>query len=178
VVYAAATVAAEWAQVYLWRVGVDGTRPPERLEIAGAGAAEPAIALTRDRLTFTHRSTDADIYRFEIGRPSQLVVGSTFMEMDPRFSPDGRRLVFGSARSGGTVDIWLAGADGSNLQQLTHGRAGHFQGSPSWSPDGRQIVRGRADLRAVDPRSQRTHSRATPSMVRLCYSNRRMPTRP
>jgi eukaryotic-like serine/threonine-protein kinase len=67
-----------------------------------------------------------------------LVVGSTFAEMEPRASPDGRRLVFGSARSGDITDIWVAEADGSNPQQLTHGRAN--KGSPYWSPDGRRIA--------------------------------------
>ena len=36
-------------------------------------------------------------------------------------------------------DIWIAEADGSNPQQLTHG-PGDIQGSPSWSPDGRRIA--------------------------------------
>ena len=54
-------------------------------------------------------------------------------------SPDGRRLVFGSVRSGAPEEIWVAEADGSNPQQLTHG-PGRAQGSPSWSPDGRRIV--------------------------------------
>ncbi len=124
---------------YLWRVSVDGTRPPERVEIAGAGAGEPAMALSGDRLAFTRSSRDADIYRFEVGRPAQLVVGSTFEEMEPRLSPDGRRLVFGSKRSGDKTAIWVADADGLNPQQLTHG-PGRTQGSPSWSPDGRRIA--------------------------------------
>ena len=59
--------------------------------------------------------------------------------MEPRLSPDGRRLVFGSERSGALEEIWVAEADGSNPQQLTHG-PGRAQGSPSWSPDGRRIV--------------------------------------
>lgn len=41
--------------------------------------------------------------------------------------------------SGDTTDIWVAEADGSNPQQLTHGRA-RTQGSPYWSPDGRRVV--------------------------------------
>jgi Tol biopolymer transport system component len=100
----------------------------------------PAIARSRDRLAFTRRSWDADIYRFDLERPAQLVVGSSFLEMEPRWSPDGRRLVFGSGRSGSErIEIWVAEADGSNPQQLTHG-PGSEQASPSWSPDGRRIT--------------------------------------
>jgi Tol biopolymer transport system component len=133
VVYAAAT--PEWN---LWRVEVAGTRSPERIEVAGAEAYAPAIALSRDRLAFTRVSFDSDLYRFDVGRPVQLVFGSSGGEQEPRLSPDGRRLVFGSERSG-AEEIWVAEADGSNPQQLTQG-PGRFQGSPYWSPDGRRIV--------------------------------------
>ena len=102
---------------------VDGSRPPERIEVAGVGAAAPAMALSRDRLAFTRVSSDADIYRFEVGRPVQLVVGSTFREMEPRFSPDGRRLAFGSARSGG--DTGHLGRRGRRIKPAAaHARAG------------------------------------------------------
>jgi Tol biopolymer transport system component len=70
----------------------------------------------------------------------QLVVGSSFVEMEPRLSPDGRRIVFGSARAGrDTIDIWVADADGSKPQQLTLGPSA-VQGSPAWSADGRRIA--------------------------------------
>ena len=98
------------------------------------------MARSRDRLAFARVLTDADIYRVEAGRPAQLVVGSTFLEeMEPRLSPDGRRLVFGSQRAGDVTDIWVSDADGSNPRQLTHG-PGRDQGSPYWSPDGRRIA--------------------------------------
>ena len=42
-------------------------------------------------------------------------------------------------RAGKMNGIWIAEADGSNPQQLTHG-PGVSQGSPSWSPDGRRIA--------------------------------------
>ena len=134
VVYAAGTPDRN-----LWRVGVAETRSPERIEVAGAGALSPAIALSRDRLAFTRLSTDTDLYRFDVGRPVQLVFGSSGEEQEARLSPDGRRLVFGSPGSGTFEEIWVAEADGSNPQQLTHG-PGRAQGSPSWSPDGRRIV--------------------------------------
>jgi Tol biopolymer transport system component len=123
----------------LWRVGADGTHRPERVELAGIGAWSPATALTRDRLAFTRTSDNTDIYRFEVGHPVELLVGSTFEETEPRLSRDGRRLVFASKRSGDSLDIWMANADGSAVQLLTRAAAG-YAGSPFWSPDGRRIA--------------------------------------
>ena len=134
VVYAASAPAQ---YPYLWRVDADGTRPPERIEVAGS-AVDPAVALTRDRLAFVRDLFNLDIYRFEAGRPVQLVIGSNAVENEPRLSPDGRWLAFASRRSGSPAEIWVADADGSNPQSLTHGMAG-FHGSPDWSPDGRRI---------------------------------------
>jgi Tol biopolymer transport system component len=132
----------------LWRVAADGTHAPERLDIAGDGnGANPALASSRDRLAFTRAWDDADIYRFEPGHPPQLVVGSSFGEEEPRFSGDGQKIVFGSGRSGGVNDIWVADADGANPRQITHGPG--VQGSPNWSPDGHRI--------AFDSRGQDGH---------------------
>ena len=124
---------------YLWQVAADGTRPPERIEVAGRGATMPATVLASDRLAFVRELSDTDVYRFETGRPPQPVVSSTFPDTESRFSPDGRRLAFSSMRSGERAEVWIAAADGSRAQQLTDG-PGYIQGSPSWSPDGRRIV--------------------------------------
>jgi Tol biopolymer transport system component len=58
-------------------------------------------------------------------------------EEGPQYSPDGKRIVFQSTRSG-SFEIWRADADGSNLVQLTS-FGGPLTGTPRWSPDGRQI---------------------------------------
>ena len=125
---------------YLWRVPVEGNQPPERIEVAGLGATMPAIALAKDRLAFARIMSDTDVYRFQVGRSSVPVVASTFLDAETRFSPDGSRIAFGSMRSGGIFAIWLAAADGSSAQQLTHGPRWYAQGSPWWSPDGRRIA--------------------------------------
>ena len=124
---------------YLWRVSVDGGGAPERIELAGQSATSPATVSETNRLAFARRLYDMDVYRFEAGGPARAVLTSTFGETEPRWSPDGRRLAFCSARSGDRNEIWVAAADGTAAQQLTHG-PGSSQGSPSWSPDGRSIA--------------------------------------
>jgi Tol biopolymer transport system component/DNA-binding winged helix-turn-helix (wHTH) protein len=124
---------------YLWRVAVEGHEPPQRIEAAGLGAAWPATALSRDRLAFVRIAVDTDVYRFQPGRPTQSVLASSFLELETRFSPDGRRVAFASMRSGDTFRIWLAAADGSGAQQFTRG-PGFEEGAPWWSPDGRRIA--------------------------------------
>jgi Tol biopolymer transport system component len=131
--------AADLSFQYLWRVAVDGGRPPERSEMAGMNAVFPSVTPTGDRLVFTRLIDDPDIYRFEAGRSPQPVARSSVFDGNPEFSPDGRRITFSSARGGRAVDVWIASADGSGPAQLTHG-PGRWQGSPSWSPDGRQIA--------------------------------------
>lgn len=61
---------------------------------------------------------------------------------DPRWSPNGRELVFERDTPGGTsltgfTALWRSSADGSGLRQLT---AKHTDEEADWSPDGRRIV--------------------------------------
>lgn len=55
----------------------------------------------------------------------------------PRFSPDGKRIVFVSDRTKNN-DIWMMNADGGNQQQLTFDP--HADDNPAFSPEGRHIV--------------------------------------
>jgi len=64
-------------------------------------------------------------------------MASTREDLDPRYSPDGRRVAFVSRRTE-NLEIWVGNRDGSNGIQLTFLRAA--SGSPSWSPNGRQIA--------------------------------------
>jgi Tol biopolymer transport system component/predicted Ser/Thr protein kinase len=144
----------QWGIPRLWRVEIMGDHPPQPIEIAGLGAIRPTTAARRDRLVFVKEQSDTDIYRFQVGRPVEPAITSSFQDDHPQFSPDGRRVVFSSQRSG-EMEIWLADADGSSPSQLTH-QPGLGQGSPRWSPDGRRIAfdsqgeDGRWDIWTID----------------------------
>jgi len=59
-----------------------------------------------------------------------------FEEVEPRFSPDGTKLVFSSDK-GRRHHIWVRGVDGKLPRQIT--KLNHDM-EPNWSPDGKQIV--------------------------------------
>jgi Tol biopolymer transport system component len=66
----------------------------------------------------------------------------------PQFSPDGKKIVFASNRTG-TWELWTAFADGSNQTQLTDFNSS-MVGSPRWSPDGKFIIfAARPDVHAA-----------------------------
>lgn len=75
--------------------------------------------------------------------------GVGWLDLAPRFSPDGTRLVFTRYKNAnhtnahGVLDgelsaLFVVNADGSNLRQITD--FGLHPGDADWSPDGRRIV--------------------------------------
>ncbi|HEX4745418.1 MAG TPA: hypothetical protein VFU99_00935, partial [Gaiellaceae bacterium] len=60
-------------------------------------------------------------------------------DFNPRWSPDGKKLVFSSSRDG-DFDIWTVRADGSGLLQVVDSDGDVNEVVPSWAADGRQIV--------------------------------------
>jgi Tol biopolymer transport system component/imidazolonepropionase-like amidohydrolase len=84
-----------------------------------------------------------DIYTLPIsGGQARRIIGGMSFESQPQFSPDGKKIVFLSDRSG-AENVWLANADGSDAKPVTKGRNQMFC-SPTWTPDGNYIVVSRA----------------------------------
>lgn len=80
-----------------------------------------------------------DIYRMPAaGGRATLLAGGAAFEHQPRFSPDGRTILFTSDRSGAD-NIWLMNADGSDRRQLTR-LDDPLPTNAAWLPDGQWIV--------------------------------------
>lgn len=109
----------------------------------------PALSPDDRRIVF---DLLGDIYILPVtgGRALRITSGLNY-DSQPRFSPDGKTIVFVSDRNG-MSNLWLMGADGKNLRPLTDVKYGTFT-SPSWMADGKgilvsQIIYGRASERS------------------------------
>lgn len=82
-----------------------------------------------------------DIYTMPIdgsgSAPATRIASGAAFDMQPRFSPDGRRIAFTSDRDG-LWNIWTMDVDGRNPKQISRDRR-WFINSPTWSPDGEYI---------------------------------------
>ncbi len=80
-----------------------------------------------------------DIFTMPItgGTATPLATGVAW-DMQPRFSPDGKRIAFTSDRSGGD-NLWVMNADASGPVQLTD-ESFRLLNAPVWTPDGRFVV--------------------------------------
>src|SRR3989475_5483607 len=83
-----------------------------------------------------------DLYTMPVtgGAATRITSGPAF-DSQPRYSPDGRHIVFLSDRSGGE-NIWICDADGTHAKALTKG-GNQLYASPVWTPDGNYIVASR-----------------------------------
>jgi len=87
-----------------------------------------------------------DLYTLPIaGGDAQPLTHGMAFDRQPRFSPDGAKVLFVSDRSGAD-NLWTVELATGDSAQLTKGK-GHVYLSPEWSPDGQYIVASRANAR-------------------------------
>jgi Tol biopolymer transport system component len=121
----------------LMRIRLGASVAPQALAYTGGRVSAPAIAQRGNRLAYIHWLDDFDIRQIQPGKPPHRFASSTRYEGLPQYSPDGKRVVFCSARSG-QIEIWVSAADGANPVQLTNFR--DFSCTPRWSPDGASLA--------------------------------------
>jgi imidazolonepropionase-like amidohydrolase/Tol biopolymer transport system component len=80
-----------------------------------------------------------DIYTMPVtgGKAKALRTGLA-MEVQPRFSPDGKQILFTSDAGGGD-NIWVMNADGSKPKQVTK-ETFRLLNNAAWTPDGKYII--------------------------------------
>lgn len=85
-----------------------------------------------------------DLYTLPVagGEAKPLLTGMA-METQPRYSPDGKEIVFLSDRDG-AENIWVVKADGSDPRKISDDKQAEMV-SPEWTPDGQFIVVSKSD---------------------------------
>jgi imidazolonepropionase-like amidohydrolase/Tol biopolymer transport system component len=128
----------------------EGTKGEKKWDVNAPPGEAATVAI--DTRTGTWMSVDAspdgrtlvfdllgDLYALPIeGGEAQPLTHSIAWEMQPRFSPDGKRIAFVSDAGGGD-NVWLMDADGSHARALTS-EDFRLVNSPVWHPRGDAIA--------------------------------------
>jgi Tol biopolymer transport system component len=141
----------------LWRVPIR-SGVPTRLEAVGGDTLRPAVSPNGHQLAYEQETRSSNLWKTSIGSgehsPASRVTATTRIDTLPHYSPDGKKIAFGSNRSG-VHEIWICNEDGSDPTQLTSFGSG-WSGSPRWSPNGRALafdsnVEGNWDIWTIRP---------------------------
>jgi Tol biopolymer transport system component/DNA-binding winged helix-turn-helix (wHTH) protein len=109
-----------------------------RMRRLTTSAGESPVVSQSGALAYTHTDLQTELYttESETGREEQLSVNMRGY-FSPRFSPDGKKVLYQSRRTGNS-EIWLLDLESGDEHRLTDNPA-HDMG-PDWSPDGRHIA--------------------------------------
>ena len=136
-------------KAHIFVVNVDGSGL-RQLTNGSFNDSEPVYMPSGKRIVFvSDRDHDVRTDRSDIfamapsGANQRVLIDGPRNEDEPDTSPNGKSIVFVSNRAAG-INIFVAGANGRHVRQLTHNKRDCFSGncnlSPAWSPDGRHIA--------------------------------------
>jgi Tol biopolymer transport system component/DNA-binding winged helix-turn-helix (wHTH) protein len=126
----------------LWRIGTSVGKP-EPLVGFGENIRFPSVSRPGNRLAYSRWVTDPNIWRldglsaaYKSGQHMKPLIASTRSDESPQYSPDGKKILFVSDRSG-KYEFWVCDNEGHSAYPLaSQGRVG----AAVWSPDGQQIA--------------------------------------
>jgi len=138
--------------------------------VVGQSISSLTISRQGNRLAYTQETSDANIWRMELlgsmvqSNSMTRLISSTRLDFMPQYSPEGKRIVFQSDRSGSS-ELWVCDSEGKNPVQLTT-FGGPLTGTPRWSPDGQRIafdsrLEGNADIYVISAEGGKPHRLTT-----------------
>lgn len=121
----------------LWRMPLDGTAEPARIDVPTVGGSSPRwgegflvyVAAKHDGSALQKLANDAVTELWSA--PRTRIVGG------PALAPDGRRIAFTAEDERGTR-VYVAATDRPGARRLSESL--EVRGTPAWWPDGRSIV--------------------------------------
>jgi TolB protein len=109
--------------------------------VAGGPADSASSQILHGEILFqSDREGPTRLFIIDVATKAQRRVGSAgdWMDEEPAWSRDGRRIAFSSTRGGNrNLDIWVMDADGSNLVRLTEHPAP--EQDPIWAHDDKSL---------------------------------------
>jgi TolB protein len=129
----------------LWRLdeGVEQPLPN------GEGGSWPAWSRNGSRIAFTSLRRDGIWVMNADGTGLRRVTTSPSIDIEPTWSPDGKRLAFARNVPGYKTEVFVVGVDGKGLRRLTSNRGEDFE--PDWAPNGKRIAWSFVASRAGHP---------------------------
>jgi formylglycine-generating enzyme required for sulfatase activity len=145
---------------------------PRREPAAGVSASAPSPRTDSTRLELANlkgmivfasdRGGAMKIWSMHAsGKGAQQLTEGTDPDADPRFSPDGKQILYTTLR-GGFPEVWLMNRDGSAPQFVTKGS------QASWAPGGKSIVFIQDNQTFVKDLGSDRESRITPKEWERC----------
>ena len=124
-------------------------RPPASIEFSTDEGTWISLDVSSDGRKIVFDLT-GHLYVLSMDGGKAVAITSAFpFDSQPRFSPDGKQIVYVSDRSG-AQNVWISNADGSGSRRLTSDVNAMFT-SPTWTRDGRFILVSRLMPRAYEP---------------------------
>ncbi|MFV1964309.1 MAG: SUMF1/EgtB/PvdO family nonheme iron enzyme [Pirellulaceae bacterium] len=142
------------------------TSPPTS-DASVAGAMRRGGSIAPKRLTgsiafVSDRGGDLDIWMMEpTGRNPRQLTQDEHPDADPRFSPDGKQILYTTLRDG-FPQVWVMHRDGTGAKRIADGA------QATWSPDGLAIALIRDDQTYVRDLETGGERRITPEAWQRC----------
>ena len=147
---------SRWGAMNIWRVPADGG-PLEQVTSGPGDEMELDLSADGRRLVFSSYGLYFNLAELPLDGGTGSA-GLKWLTQDsartvnaPRYSPDGTRITYFSARRGVETGIWTMNADGSNPVRLFgDNREDRVIFFPSWTADGQSLYYG-SRARGVEP---------------------------